>query len=131
MGDIKNKVAEFNLDDEQSLRIVARALSSEIRLAILRILQGGSKSIGELSETLQVPMSTISTSVSILEEAGVIITEYKPQEHGVLKLCSQFMSQVIFNLNKNVSVETEEKNKSLCLEAVSPPAFFPSQEFSL
>jgi len=71
MADNGNKIARFNLNDEQGLRAVARALSSEIRLAILRTLQTGNKSIGELSEALQVPMSTISTSVSILAEAGL------------------------------------------------------------
>lgn len=115
MADIRNKTAEFSLNDEQALRMVARALSSEIRLAILKCLQGGNKSIGELSETLRMPMSTISTSVSILAEAGLIITEYKPQERGVLKLCSQSLTQVVFNLNSDVSVETGEKCKSLTM----------------
>lgn len=116
MGDNGYKKAEFSLNDEQALRMVARALSSEIRLSILRILQTGNKSIGELSETLQMPMSTISNSVSILAEAGLIITEYKPQEHGVLKLCSQSLSQVVINLTSEVSGdEPGEKNKSLTM----------------
>lgn len=71
MADMGNEMAEFNLNDTETLRRMARALSSETRLAILRILQLGSKSIGELSDALQVPMSTISTSVSILSEAGL------------------------------------------------------------
>lgn len=115
MVDNGNKIAEFTLNDEQTLRLVARALSSEIRLAILKILQNGNKSIGELSEILQVPMSTISTSVSILAEAGLIITEYKPQEHGVLKLCSQSLSRVVLDLSSDVSAETGEKSKSLTM----------------
>ena len=115
MADNGNKIAEFTLNDEQALSLVARALSSEIRLAILKILQNGNKSIGELSEILQVPMSTISTSVSILAEAGLIITEYKPQEHGVLKLCSQSLSRVVLDLSSDVSAETGEKSKSLTM----------------
>ena len=115
MADNGNKIAEFTLNDEQALRLVARALSSEIRIAILKILQNGNKSIGELSEILQVPMSTISTSVSILAEAGLIITEYKPQEHGVLKLCSQSLSRVVLDLSSDVSAETGEKSKSLTM----------------
>ena len=115
MADNGNKIARFNLNDEQGLRAVARALSSEIRLAILRTLQTGNKSIGELSEALQVPMSTISTSVSILAEAGLIITQYKPQEHGVLKLCSQSLSRVVLDLSSDASAETGEKSKSLTM----------------
>ena len=115
MADTGNKAAEFNLDDIHSLRMIAHALSSETRLAILKILQSGSKSIGELSEALQIPMSTISTSVSILAEANLIITENKPQERGMLKLCSPSLSQVIFHLSSDMSAETSETNKSLTM----------------
>lgn len=115
MVDVGNRIAEFNLNDEQDLRMVARALSSEIRIAILRILETGNKSIGELSEILQVPMSTISTSVSILADAGLIITEYKPQEHGVLKLCSRYLTQVTFKLSSDMPAEEGEKSKTLTM----------------
>lgn len=115
MADNGNKTAEFNLDDIHALRMAARALSSETRLEILRALQSGSKSIGELSEELQIPMSTISTSVSILAEARLIITENKPHERGMLKLCSPSLSQIIFHLSSEASVETEEASKSLTM----------------
>ncbi|HIV92388.1 MAG TPA: ArsR family transcriptional regulator [Candidatus Eisenbergiella stercoravium] len=115
MADIGNKTAEFNLDDIHALRMAARALSSETRLAILKLLQSGSKSIGELSEELQIPMSTISTSVSILADAKLIITENKPQERGMLKLCSPFLSQIIFHLSSDTSVETSEASKTLTM----------------
>lgn len=115
MADRGNNTAEFNLEDTHALRMVARALSSETRLEILKLLQSGSKSIGELSEALQIPMSTVSTSVSILAEARLIITENKPQERGMLKLCSPALSQVIFHLNGDPSSEEEETSKSLTM----------------
>ena len=115
MADYKSKTAEFNLDDIHAMRLLARALSSETRLEILRVLQSGSKSIGELSEALQIPMSTVSTSVSILADAGLIITENKPQERGMLKLCSPSLSQVIFQLSSDMSVKSDEPSKSLTM----------------
>ena len=108
MIDSGKETAEFSLDDKHGLRKMARALSSETRLTILETLQSGSRSIGELSEELQIPMSTVSTSVSILEESGLIIAKNKSQERGMLKLCSPSVSQVIFNLNNIGSVETDE-----------------------
>nr|WP_308629088.1 ArsR family transcriptional regulator [uncultured Eisenbergiella sp.] len=115
MIDSGKKTAEFSLDDKHGLRKMARALSSETRLAILDILQSGSRSIGELSAQLQIPMSTVSTSVSILEESGLIIAKNKSQERGMLKLCSPSASQVIFNLNSIGSVETDETPQSLTM----------------
>lgn len=115
MEDNGNKTAEFNLNDADALRMVARALSSETRIAILRILQSGSKSIGELSEALQIPMSTVSTSVSILAEANLIITENKPQERGMLKLCSPSLSQIIFHLSNDMFVDTDGTSQSLTM----------------
>lgn len=115
MIDSGKETAEFSLDDKHGLRKMARALSSETRLTILETLQSGSRSIGELSEELQIPMSTVSTSVSILEESGLIIAKNKSQERGMLKLCSPSVSQVIFNLNNIGSVETDETPQSLTM----------------
>lgn len=116
MADRENQTAEFDLNDMEPFRKMARALSSDIRLAILKSLQFGSKSIGELAEELHTPMSTISTSVSILADAGLIITENKPQERGgVLKLCSPSLSQVVFNLNSDMRAEEDDTNKSLTM----------------
>ena len=55
MIDSGKKTAKFSLNDKHGLRKMARALSSETRLAILETLQSGSRSIGELSEELQIP----------------------------------------------------------------------------
>ena len=115
MIDSGKKTAKFSLNDKHGLRKMARALSSETRLAILETLQSGSRSIGELSEELQIPMSTVSTSVCILEESGLIIAKNKSQERGMLKLCSPCVSQVIFNLNRIGSVETDETPQSLTM----------------
>ena len=83
------KHMELDLTDPNKLQIVARALSSELRLKILELLNERSMNIIELAQRLDVPVSTVSNSIVVLEEADLIRTERQTGVRGVMKLCSR------------------------------------------
>ncbi len=74
--------------DPHALAKICHALSTELRLNIIALLENDTKSCLELSKQLGYPLSTISANVKILEEAGLIITELLPAKNGSKKLCS-------------------------------------------
>lgn len=82
------KYATIGYDETERLSEFANALSSPLRLCIMRELSGNSMSVKELAFRLNIPMSTASANVKILEEAGLIRTSYQSGKHGSLKLCS-------------------------------------------
>ena len=55
--------------------VVFRALGDPTRREILRLLRSGDMSAGELSERFPIARSTISGHLSVLKEAGLVVTE--------------------------------------------------------
>ena len=58
--------------------MICKALSSPLRLDIMRALWKRSMNVGELAEELNQPMSTTALAVKVLEDAGIIKTEVQP-----------------------------------------------------
>ncbi|HVB63896.1 MAG TPA: autorepressor SdpR family transcription factor [Nitrolancea sp.] len=55
--------------------IVFRALGDPTRREILRLLRSGDMSAGTLSERFPIARSTMSGHLSVLKEAGLVVTE--------------------------------------------------------
>lgn len=92
------KHMELDLTDPNKLQIVARALSSDLRLKILELLNERSMNVIELSQRLDVPVSTVSNSIVVLEEADLIRTERQTGVRGVMKLCSRKKDNITIQL---------------------------------
>jgi len=92
------KHMELDLTDPNKLQIVARALSSDLRLKILELLNERSMNVIELAQKLEVPVSTVSNSIVILEEADLIRTERQTGVRGVMKLCSRKKDNITIRL---------------------------------
>lgn len=54
---------------------VFRALSDPTRREILRLLRGGDLSAGQLSDRFPIARSTMSGHLSVLKDAGLVVTE--------------------------------------------------------
>lgn len=83
------KHMNLSLEDAEKLQQVAHALSSELRIRILELLDECSMNVLELSQRLDVPISTVSNSIVVLEKADLIRTERQAGVRGVAKLCSR------------------------------------------
>ena len=75
--------------DQEMLLAISRALSNRERIKILDLLNNGPLSIMEISNKLNIPISTTSNHIQILDDAKLILTEYTPTLKGHMKLCSR------------------------------------------
>jgi predicted transcriptional regulator len=91
----------LSIDTQRStdeIERVLKALASERRLAILRHLSNQICSLNEIAEALDMPASTATMHINILEEAGLVRTELKPANRGLQKVCSRAYDQIILDL---------------------------------
>lgn len=89
----------------EELAVVGKALSSPIRIEMLRILEKNHYNVNELAEMLEIPASSAAMHVRVLEESGLIQTELKPAVRGSMKICKKTVGTVFIDLE-----ETEKRN---------------------
>ncbi len=84
-----SKEIELSIERPDELYSIAKALASEVRIEIIKLLNYNSLNVNEISECLNIPASTAAVNVKVLEEAGLIHTELQPGARGSMKLCSR------------------------------------------
>lgn len=108
----------FNLkidkpSDHESIAKIARALSVDVRLKILKYLLNRSVSLSEISKNLNIPISSVSRHIDILEDAGLVVISYQPGLKGHTKFCAQAVLDVKISLIAN---KLDSKLKSIITE---------------
>lgn len=102
-----NKSIKLDLDNSGRMALIAKALSAEARLDILRLLCRGSYNINEIAEQLQLPQSSAATHVKLLEEAGLIATELVPAVRGAMKICRRELDALEIFFKTDLEEEAE------------------------
>ncbi|HUF38110.1 MAG TPA: helix-turn-helix domain-containing protein [Anaerolineales bacterium] len=69
--------------------LVLKALASEPRVNILRHLRDRVCNMGEIGEALQMPPSTITLHIGLLEDAGLVKVELRPAVRGLQKMIAR------------------------------------------
>lgn len=90
---------------------VFRALASEARLEIVRLLAERDRSLGELADLVSLNLATVSRHVQTLEAAGLVAGRYVPGAQGTQKLCRLLVHRVSLDLepvNPETGVEESE-----------------------
>jgi DNA-binding transcriptional ArsR family regulator len=67
---------------EQTLDAVFRSLSDPTRRAMLRMLAGGERSVGELAEPFAMSFAGASKHVKVLEDAGLVRRTVRGRVHS-------------------------------------------------
>lgn len=100
---------KMNLDDTEHLAGIAKALSSETRIEILRQLRHKELNVNEIAEILNIPASSSAAHVKVLEEAGIIKTTLQPGIRGSMKVCRIVLDHVYVEMNtlKNLEQDIE------------------------
>lgn len=89
----------LDMEDVQQMSLVARALSVPQRVEMLRLLgENNIMSISELAQRLELPVSSTSMHMSILEEAGLVQCERLSTIRGSMKMCTRRYDDVTFML---------------------------------
>lgn len=68
---------------------MGKALSSEVRLDILKLLEKEQLNVNEIADKLSIPSSSAAMHVKVLEECALIATELRPGVRGSMKMCSR------------------------------------------
>lgn len=78
---------------------IFKALASETRWNILKLLKNHNKlDITRIAGILKQTEANISAQIKILENAGLIISQYEPGDRGVRKVCELSCEKLIIKL---------------------------------
>lgn len=101
------KLKDFDIEGIDELCDLGKALSSPVRLKILRLLYEESLIIGEIARKLELPASSTAFHLKILEQAGLIRVEEQPGTRGNTRLCTRKIDHVTINLVKKNAIVDE------------------------
>lgn len=94
------RVLDLNINhgDLSELEMVTKALGSDKRLAILKLLGAQTCSVLDIAEALKIPQSTATQHINILEKAGLITTDLMPAKRGLQKICARAYDRINIQL---------------------------------
>ena len=115
----------FLLIDPEERADVLHGLASPVRVKILRELHvTGGLNVNDIASKLDLPQSTISSNLSVLEEAGLIRTETQKAKKGIQKICRAVYDEVLVMFKEDVAVRTD------IIEVSMPVGLYTSCEVS-
>ncbi|HJR79410.1 MAG TPA: helix-turn-helix domain-containing protein [Anaerolineales bacterium] len=122
------RVLELLADDHnlQKLEAVTKALGSETRLEILRFLSAHTCSLLEIAEALNLPPSTATLHINVLEKAGLIETDLRPATRGLQKVCARVFDRVVIQLPAEYEPEDRTVEVSMPIGAYADVKIFPT-----
>src|SRR5574344_259879 len=103
MEDIDSTLVINPLEDIDKLK----ALASEPRVSMLNLLREQRLNINEIAEALKLPQSTVATHISILEEAGLIVTESVKAKKGNQKICRPAFRELLVQFPEKPNAEKD------------------------
>ncbi|NCO87979.1 MAG: helix-turn-helix domain-containing protein, partial [Rhodobacterales bacterium] len=83
------------LDPEDGIDVL-KAFASAARIQVLKLLHTrGPMNVNEIAQALDLPQSSVSSNVQVLEEAGLIRTETQRARKGNQKICHTLFDEVL------------------------------------
>ena len=101
-----NKHPEYWITDSKQfdqMIAIGRALSSIERINILNLILTKPMTIKELSDCLNLPISSVTQHTNVLSEAKLINIEYKPNKKGFVKVCSKSINTMRLIFDDTIS----------------------------
>ena len=92
---------------------VFKALASEARLEILTLLAGGDRNINEIGLELGYSQPTVSKHIQVLEQAGLVLSEYMPGSQGMQKRCRLRFDQLLVSFE--ATALTDERMEEITM----------------
>ena len=100
------KIRELDMENVETLCDVGKALSSPVRVEILKLLYSDNMIIGEIAKALDIPQSSAAFHLKLLEKADLIRMEEQPGSRGTMKVCSRkfdFVNMCLLRRNLDVN----------------------------
>lgn len=101
-----------------------RALSSETRLELLHLLAEGDRNINELCVRTGLAQPTITKHIQVLEQAGLVTSEYMPGQQGMQKRCRLLRDRLLVSFENlaGSDMKVEEISMPIGLYTLVNPA---------
>ena len=105
---------------------VLKAFASTARVRILKLLHDqGAMNVNEIAQALDLPQSSVSSNVQVLEDAGLIRTETQRARKGNQKICHTLFDEVLVMFK----ADPKSANANL-IEVAMPLGLYTSCELS-
>jgi DNA-binding transcriptional ArsR family regulator len=88
----------LQIDNDDAILRIGRALSSATRLKVLRLLLQGEKDVTRVARHLGGTEANASAQIKILYEAGLLDCRYEPGQHGLKKISKTKVKRVVLDL---------------------------------
>lgn len=116
----------FLLVDPEERPDVLRGLASPVRVRILKTLHlKGGMNVNDIAAELDLPQSTVSSNLQILEEAGLVRTETQKARKGNQKICRAVFDEVLVMFKEDVAASRPD-----IIEVAMPVGLYTSCEVS-
>ena len=114
---LDSRILRVDLDSNGNSETILKALASTTRLKILELLSSQVLNISEIGEALELPASTATLHVNILEQAGLINTELRPATRGLQKVCARAYDVMVIALARGDSTHERSVEVSMPIGA--------------
>ncbi|UJF32522.1 ArsR/SmtB family transcription factor [Paenibacillus hexagrammi] len=118
---------DLSIENPDELVLVAHALSTDLRVKIIKLLNTKKLNINEIAEALDIPVSTAASNIKVLEGARLIETELLPATRGAMKVCTRTYDDIRIMLNPQFSHMQQINN---CYEIEMPVGYFTNCQVS-
>ena len=116
----------FLLIDPEERPEVLKALASEVRVAILKLLHiEGAMNVNDIAGKLEQPQSTVSSNMQVLVEAGLVRTETQKARKGNQKICHSLFDEVLVMFKEDI-----RPLRAKAIEVAMPLGLYTSCEVS-
>ena len=113
------------VDPEDGIEVL-KAFSSPARVRVLKLLHiHGPKNVNEIARMLDLPQSSVSSNVQVLEDAGLIRTETQRARKGTQKICHTLFDEVMVMFKKDANAADDNT-----IEVAMPLGLYTSCEMS-
>jgi len=106
------------------IETITKALGNDKRLIILNFIGSETRSVLEIAEALDLPISTATQHINLLEKANLIKSKLEPASRGLRRMCTRNFDQFIIQL------PVDFKNKEDNLEISMPIGSYSNIEVS-
>lgn len=100
-------------EDQEKIQKVAHALSSTERIRIIQYLTNCTRSLSDISQTLNIPISSVSRHIETLSDAGLVYVSFEPGPKGHTKFCATSLLDCHFSFKKSSSKDKQDKEYSV------------------
>lgn len=88
----------LSIKDPASLSRICNALSTQLRIQILTLIENEQLSGVEIARRLNCSVSTIAANIKVLEDAGLVISQLRAAKKGSMKICTPVYRDVLIRL---------------------------------